>query len=250
MKIVSWNVNGLRANHKKGFLSWFEKEKADIICLQEIKAQTEQLPEELVSPQGYEIFINSANKKGYSGVLVYSKIKPIRVYKKIGFSRFDDEGRYLRLDYGDFVLFNLYFPQGGREKKDMGYKLQTYEKLLNNIKRIKDRKVFLVGDFNIAHTEIDLARPAQNKKNTMFTPQERQQIDRLINLGFLDTFRDFNEEGENYTWWPYAYNARQRNLGWRIDYIFSSQKLKNKIKNAFIYHEILGSDHCPIGIEI
>lgn len=250
MKIISWNVNGLRAVYKKNFWDWFKKTKADIICLQEIKAHPEQLTPELVKPKGYYSYFNPASKKGYSGVAIYTKKEPLKVEYKLGMKRFDQEGRILKLEYPNFTLFNLYLPQGGRQKENMGYKLEVYTHLLNYLKRNKNKKIILIGDFNIAHEEIDLARPKQNQKNTMFTPKERKQIDKIIDLGFTDTFRKFHKQAGQYTWWPWLAKARLRNMGWRIDYVFTSKSLTPKLKNAFILSEVRGSDHCPVGVEM
>lgn len=250
MKIVSWNVNGIRAVYKKGFLKWLNGFKADIVCLQEIKAQPEQLEQELIKPEGYYSFFNPAQKKGYSGTAVYTKIKPKKIDYFSGFKKFDGEGRIMKLKFPHFLLINLYLPQGGRKKENMPYKLAIYDYLLKYFEKIKNEKIILIGDFNVAHQEIDLARPKDNKNNTMFTPQERRRIDQIINLGFVDSFRKFNKETGNYTWWPYYLNARQRNLGWRIDYAFIAKSLTQKLKKAFILSEIKGSDHCPIGIDI
>ncbi len=250
MKIVSWNVNGIRAVYKKDFLKWLRATNADIVCLQEIKAQKEQIPTDLLKQKDYYFYFNQAVKKGYAGVAVYTKQKPLKVECKLGLKRFDQEGRILKLEYSDFTLINLYFPHGGRQKENLNYKLEVYKYFLNYLKRIKDKNIILIGDFNIAHQEIDLSRPKQNQNNIMFTSEERKQIDKIINSGFIDGFRKFNKEGKNYTWWPYFVNARERNLGWRIDYIFVSKKLVPKLKNAFILNKVMGSDHCPIGIEI
>ncbi|MBC8294224.1 MAG: exodeoxyribonuclease III [Pelagibacterales bacterium] len=246
MKIISWNVNGIRSVHKKGFLEWFKKTKADIVCLQETKAQKEQIPDDLINLKNYYFYSNQAVKKGYSGVAVWTKQLPIKVDYKLGLKRFDQEGRILKLEYPDFTLINLYLPHGGRNKENLAYKLECYTKLLSFLKKTKN--TILVGDFNIAHQEIDLARPGNNKNNIMFTPEERKQIDNLISLGFTDTFRKFNQKPGNYTWWPYFVNARDRNLGWRIDYCFTSKGLS--IKDAFILNKVKGSDHCPIGINV
>lgn len=250
MKIISWNVNGLRAIYKKGFLKWLAKIQADIICCQEIRAQPEQLPSKLINPLNYYSYLNPALKKGYSGLMVYTMEKPIKVDYKLGFKRFDQEGRVIKLEYPSFILINLYLPQGGRQKQNLAYKLKAYTYLLSYLKKIKNKKVILTGDFNIAHQEIDLARPKQNQQNTMFTMEERKQIDKIIKLNFVDSFRKFHQSGGAYTWWPYFAQARQRNLGWRIDYIFVAQKLAPQLKKAFILNQVAGSDHCPIGIEI
>jgi len=250
MKILSWNVNGLRAIYKKGFWEWFEKIKADIVCLQETKIQDEQLSFDLVRLKNYSSFFNSASKKGYSGVGVFSKKKPLEIKRKLGLKRFDNEGRFLELQYPEFTLINLYLPHGGRQKENLAYKLKVYQFLFKYLQKMNKQKLILIGDFNIAHQEIDLARPKQNKNNIMFTPKEREQIDRLIDLGFTDSFRKFYKEGGHYTWWPYLANARQRNLGWRIDYAFVSKRLTPNLKKSFILSQVKGSDHCPMGIEI
>ena len=250
MKIISWNVNGIRSVYKKGSLGWLKKTKADIICLQETRAQKKQLTTDLINPKGYYSYFNSALKKGYSGTAVYTKKKPLKVKTELGLKRFDEEGRMLKLEYSDFILINVYLPHGGRGKENLDYKLEVYKVLLKHLRKIKNKKVMLVGDFNVAHKEIDLARPKQNKNNIMFTGEERKQIDKLIGLGFTDTFRRFNQEEENYTWWPYIAKARERNLGWRIDYAFTSKSLTPKLKKAFILRDVMGSDHCPVGINV
>jgi exodeoxyribonuclease III len=250
MNILSFNVNGIRSAYKKGFLNWFEKVNADMICLQEIKAQIEQMPEELSSQSGYHLYINQAVKKGYSGVAVFTKVKPLGINKELGLERFDDEGRMLELTFSDFILIAIYMPHGGRMKENLSYKLEAYRKLFDHISKINNKNIIIAGDFNIAHEEIDLARPKGNKNNIMFTPGERKNIDSLLNHGFIDSFRKFDKRGGNYTWWPYMANARERNIGWRIDYIFISLSLDKKIKNAFILPDVKGSDHCPIGIEM
>jgi len=244
-------VNGLRAvlRNKKDFLKWFKETKADIFCLQEIRVNKEQFPEKLFLKE-YHLYFNSAKKKGYAGVAVYTKQRPKQVEYRLGFKKFDSEGRILKLRYPDFLLINLYLPHGGRQKENLGYKIEAYKHLLAYLKRNKNRNLILTGDFNIAHQEIDLARPKQNKNNIMFTKEERRQIDEIIKLGFVDSFRKFNKEKGHYTWWPYFAKARERNLGWRIDYIFVSRKMGLKLKDAFILKKIRGSDHCPIGIEV
>lgn len=250
MKIISWNVNGLRSVYKKGFLEWLAKSCADTVCLQEIKAHEEKLPFDLTKLTGYHTYFNSAKKSGYSGVAVYSKGEPLDVKRELGLERFDSEGRILQLGYEDFTLLNLYLPHGGRGKENLGYKLGVYDFLLDYLNNIKGKSIILAGDFNVAHREIDLSRPQQNKDNIMFTAAERKKIDDLISLGFVDSFRLFNQEGGNYTWWPYSNNARQRNIGWRIDYIFTSKSLTPKLRGAAIHPEVLLSDHCPTEIEI
>ena len=251
MKVFSWNVNGLRSVIGKGFLEWIQLTKPEILCLQEIKLQENQLPKEVSRLSGYQQFFNFADKKGYGGVAVFSKLNPKNISNKLGLKRFDQEGRFLKLDFGNFSLINIYLPHGGRAKENLEYKLEVYKLFLESLRGLKNQNLVLIGDFNIAHQEIDLARPKENKNNIMFTPEERKQIDNLLNLGFQDSFRKFHPgKAGHYTWWPYFANARQRNLGWRIDYSFFSNPLRPKVKDAFILPEIKGSDHCPIGIEI
>jgi len=249
MRILTWNVNGIRSVYKKGFLDFVTKEKPEILCLQEIKIQPVQL-KELVIPKGYSVFFNCALKPGYSGVAVFTKGKPQKVDCRIVLKRFDREGRFLKLVFPEFTLINFYFPHGGRQKENLNYKLEVYRFFLKYLARIKNKSLILVGDFNVAHQEIDLARPKNNKNNIMFTPAERRQIDALINLGFTDAFRVFHPKGGHYTWWPYFANARKRNLGWRIDYCFVSKALRLRLNKAFILPKVRGSDHCPTGIEL
>jgi len=250
MKILSWNVNGLRAVYKKGFLNWLRKTKADIVCLQEIKANKDQLPLELLNLGNYWIYFNSSQRKGYSGTAIFTKEKPRKIETSLGLERFDKEGRIIKAAYKNFILINIYLPHGGRQKENLDYKLSVYQKLLAYLKKNQNKKIILTGDFNVAHQEIDLARPKQNKDNIMFTLEERKQIDEIINLGFIDTLREFHKEGGNYTWWPYFAKAKERNLGWRIDYIFISKTLLHYLKDGFILSKVKGSDHCPIDIEI
>jgi len=252
MKIISWNVNGLRAVGKKGFWEWLKKSGPDVVCLQETKIGENQLDFDLLYLKNYFAYFNSAKRKGMWGTAVFSKKKPLGVETKIGLERFDNEGRSLRLDFAEFSLLNLYLPHGGRQKENLGYKLEVYEYLIGYLKEFleQQKKLVLAGDFNIAHKEIDLARPKENQNNIMFTPEERNQVDCLLALGFIDTFRKFHKEGGHYSWWPYSFEARKRNLGWRIDYIFVSQVLAPKLKNAFILSQVAGSDHCPVGAEI
>lgn len=252
MKVISWNINGLRAIHRRGFLEWLDSVDADIVCLQEIKAQVNQLPVELIQPKQHITYFNPSNKKGYSGVAVYTKKQPFKVYYTLGFERFDQEGRLLRVDFNQLTILNLYLPHGGRGKENLSFKINVYKYLFQYIEELKQYipHVLLIGDFNIAHKEIDLARPKQNRNNVMFTQAERHVLDQLLGIGFIDTYRKFNQEGGNYTWWPYIANARKRNLGWRIDYAFASHTLSSCVRNSLILPEIAGSDHCPIVIEI
>lgn len=248
MKIVTWNVNGIRSVFRTTFLEWLKATDPDIVCLQEIKADYGELTDEYTKIDGYWAYFNSAQKRGYAGVVVYTKIKPLSVETKLGIKRFDDEGRCLKLTFDDFVLLNLYLPHGDRNKDGLAYKLDVYEKFLDAVKLLAAKKTILAGDFNIAHTELDLYHPKQNKNNIMFTPEEREQIGRLINLGYTDTFRDKYPDKKAYTMWLYMANLRERDIGWRIDYIFVSGPLKKLVKDAFMQREVLGSDHGPYGI--
>lgn len=253
MKIVSWNVNGIRSACRKGFVDWLGKADADIVCLQELKAQKEDIApifdSDFLSQSGYKIYSNHAEKRGYSGVAVFTKEKPLAVKEILGIKRFDHEGRILELEYPKFTLFALYIPHGGRYKENLPYKLEVYSALKKRLKELKDKKIIIAGDFNIAHEDIDLARPKDNRNNVMFTESERAEIDDLISLGFIDSFRKFNKENGNYTWWPYRNGLREKNIGWRIDYIFSSGNLEPKLKDAFILKNDMRSDHCPVGAE-
>lgn len=252
MKIVSWNVNGLRAIHKKGFTDWlFKKSDADIICLQEIKSEKEQLPEEIQNPSGFYSFFNSSKtRKGYSGVAIYSKIKPEKEVFDIGNG--DKEGRVVELHFHDFVLINCYFPNGGGESHRFKYKLAFYDDFLDHLEDLRKRgkSIVFCGDLNVAHEEIDLARPKDNEKNIGFLPEERAWVDELMYSGYVDVFRNMYPKKVEYSWWDMKTRARERNVGWRIDYFFVSSNLLKKIKNITILQHIFGSDHCPILLEM
>ncbi len=248
--LLSWNVNGIRAAYKKGFLDWFKSANPDILCLQETKANKEQLNDELINVPGYHSYFCSGERKGYSGVAIYSKEKPLKIETKIGVEKFDNEGRILIAHYDKFILLNIYFPNGKARKERLIYKLEFYEAFLDFVNNLKNKgnKLVICGDVNTAHKEIDLARPKENEKTSGFLPEERQWIDKFIESGFIDTFRLFNNEPNQYTWWDMITRARERNVGWRIDYFFVSNNLKPQVKNAFISPEVMGSDHCPVGL--
>jgi exodeoxyribonuclease-3 len=252
IKLLSWNVNGIRAVHKKNALDWFYAQKPEILCIQETKAQKEQLPEALTAVDGYNAYFVSAEKKGYSGVALYTSIKPKDIKTGFGINKFDSEGRILIADYDKFVLFNIYFPNGKQSKERLKYKLDFYDAFLDYANKLKDagKNIIVCGDVNTAHKEIDLARPKENEKVSGFLPEERAWIDKFLADGYLDTFRMFNDKPEQYTWWDMKTRARDRNIGWRIDYFYISQSLKTKVKSGFILPEIMGSDHCPLGIEL
>jgi exodeoxyribonuclease-3 len=252
MKILSWNINGIRAADKKGLFDWLKKEDADIVCLQEIKAMPEQVPPHLRNIPGYEIFWNSAERKGYSGVVTFTKHKPLDIKKGFGITKFDNEGRILITEYPSFTLFNIYFPNGKKNQERLDYKLDFYDTFLAYADNLKaeGKNIVVCGDFNTAHNEIDLARPKENEKVSGFLPIERAWIDTFMDHGYVDTFRHFNKESDQYTWWDMKTRARERNVGWRIDYFFVNKELISKIKKPFIMQEVLGSDHCPVGLEI
>ena len=252
LRLLSWDVNGIRAIHKKGFIDFLTGEAPDVLCIQETKAHREQLPGPLVGVEGYHSFFAEADRKGYSGVAIYTKTEPLRVECGFGIPEFDSEGRTLVADYGDFILFNVYFPNGKASPERLAYKLAFYESFLNRLDSLRDsgRHLVFCGDVNTAHKEIDLANPRENSTVSGFLPQERAWIDRVLEHGYVDTFREVNPEPDNYTWWDYKTRARARNVGWRIDYFFLSAGLRKNLDNAFIMKEIEGSDHCPIGIEL
>lgn len=252
IRIFTWNVNGVRAIHKKGFLDWLYSSNADILCIQETKVQYDQLPDELKEIKGYESYWFSAIRKGYSGVCTVTKIKPLKTINGLGKPYFDDEGRVIFTEYENFVLANVYFPNGGRGPERVKYKLEFYDELFFFLeKKYKERKgIIVTGDYNTAHKEIDLARPKENEKNTGFLPEERAWIDKIINLGYTDIFRKFNQEEGWYTYWDMFTRARERNAGWRIDYFMVSNDLIKNITDSKIHNDITGSDHCPVSIDL
>ena len=252
MKILSWNVNGIRAAYKKGLFEWSKKESPDILCLQEIKALPEQVPLQLKNMPGYNIFWSSAERKGYSGVVTFTREKPIDVKKGFGIDKFDIEGRALITEFSSFILFNIYFPNGKKNQERLDYKLDFYDTFLayaDNLKA-KGKNIVVCGDFNTAHKEIDLTHPKENEKVSGFLPIERAWIDTFIDHGYVDTFRHFNKEPNQYSWWDMKTRARERNVGWRIDYFFVNKEFLPYVKKAFILQDVMGSDHCPVGIEI
>jgi len=251
MLLISWNVNGIRAVVQNGFLDFLEKYGPDILALQEIKATENNIPMEVRYYEGYYKYFNPAKKKGYAGTALFTKIEPINVSFGIGDEKFDSEGRVITAEYDKFFLVNAYFPNVQHGLTRLDFKLEFDEKIhryLNELRKIKP--VILCGDFNVAHKEIDLANPKQNMKNAGFTPQERAWMDRFLGDGWIDTFRMFTKEGGHYTWWTYRFKARERNIGWRVDYFIVSEELKDKVRNSWILSEVYGSDHAPIALEI
>ncbi|NRD80239.1 exodeoxyribonuclease III [Bacillus sp. BRMEA1] len=249
MKLVSWNVNGLRACVKKGFLEYFHEVDADIFCVQETKLQAGQI--ELALP-GYQQYWNYAEKKGYSGTAVFTKLKPLSVRYGLGEDESEEEGRILTLEFSDFFLVNVYTPNSQRDLARLGYRLEWEERILPYLQELDLKKaVILCGDLNVAHKEIDLRNPKSNIGNSGFTYEEREKMTTLLNAGFIDSYRHFNPDQEGaYTWWSYMNKVRERNIGWRIDYFITSQSLSERLKEAEIHSHVLGSDHCPILLEI
>jgi len=255
MKLISWNVNGLRAIHRKdGFLDFMKKNKPDMLGLQETKASEEQLPDELRAIPGYHAYFASSKvKKGYSGVALYTKEEPLKVEFGLGIKKFDDEGRTIIAQYKDFVLLNVYFPNGGGGPHRLKYKLDFYDAFLAYIEKLrkKGKRIIFCGDVNTAHEEIDLARPKENEENTGFLPEERAWIDEVTYGGYVDVFRHFFPDKTGaYTYWDLKTRARDRNVGWRIDYFFVSPDLLPRLKGVKILSDVYGSDHCPISLEM
>ncbi|MBI4340185.1 MAG: exodeoxyribonuclease III [Chloroflexi bacterium] len=251
-KLLSWNVNGLRAVVKKGFLQWFLQEDPDILCLQESKLSEDQVPEDLRQVPGYHLYVSSAQRKGYSGVMLYTKTEPQSVLYGFGGDEFDNEGRIIIADYGHLVLMNIYFPNGRTGQERLDYKMRFYEAFLEFVEGMKaqGRRIVVCGDVNTAHKEIDIARPRENAKTSGFLPMEREWMDRFVERGYVDTFRMFNQEPGQYTWWDTISRARERNVGWRIDYFFVDQGASEGVESAWIMPEVMGSDHCPIGLRL
>jgi exodeoxyribonuclease III len=253
MRIISWNVNGLRAVHRKElFLPFVKKSKVDILCIQETKSSEDQLPSAIREIDGYFSYFSSSRvKKGYSGVAIYTKHEPEAVGHGIDIKRFDDEGRVLEADYGDFILLNVYFPNGGMGPHRIKYKLEFYEAFLRYIEKLRKqgRGIIFCGDVNTAHNEIDLARPRENKKTTGFLQEERAWLNKVTRLGYIDVFRHFYPNAKDaYTYWDMMTHARDRNVGWRIDYFIVSPDIISKIRSTKILSSIMGSDHCPVEI--
>ncbi len=254
MDIVSFNVNGLRAILKKGFIEWVKNQKPDVLCLQEIKVDKNQIEHgEFHDIEEYNFYWNSAERKGYSGVLILSKEKPEDIGYGIGLEKFDHEGRLIRLKYPNFTLLNVYFPNGKSSEERLQFKLDYYDAFLELCERLRQQgeKLIITGDFNTAHRNIDLANPRENEKYSGFLPIERKWLDKLLEKGYIDTFRHFQpKKSEMYTWWTYRFNARKKNIGWRIDYFFVTEDLIHKVEKSIILSDVHGSDHAPILLRI
>ena len=253
MKLISWNVNGLRAVVNKGFKEFFKEIDADIFCIQETKMQEAQLDENILEIfEGYNAYWNSAEKKGYSGTAIFTKQKPLNVTYGIGKEEHDKEGRVITLEFEKFYIVNIYTPNSKRELERLDYRQLWEDEIRAYLLKLKENKpVVMCGDLNVAHTEIDLKNPKTNRKNAGFTDEERAKMTELLNAGFVDTFRyKYPEVEGKYSWWSYRFKAREKNAGWRIDYFIVSEALKDKLEGADIHTEILGSDHCPIELDL
>lgn len=251
-KIITYNVNGIRSAISKGFVDWLRKSDADIVCLQETKAQVEQIPSELFEDLGYHCYWHSALKKGYSGVGILSKRKPDNVITGIGIPRYDNEGRLLRADYGDVSVLCVYHPSGSSGDERQAFKMEWLEDFVSFTDTLKATRTQLVisGDYNICHKPIDIHDPVRNAKSSGFLPEEREWMSRFLATGFIDTFREFNSLPHQYTWWSYRANARPKNLGWRIDYHMASALLRDQLISAQILPDVMHSDHCPVEIRL
>lgn len=248
--LISWNVNGLRAVLQKDFVKFFQESDADVVCLQEIKAHPEQI-EDLSWAAGYETYWNPAQKKGYSGTAIFSRVKPIHTRHGMGIDEHDQEGRVLTLEFPKFSVVTVYTPNSQNELRRLPYRQEWDAAFLAYLKHLeKEKPVVVCGDLNVAHQEIDLANPKSNRKNAGFTDEERAGFDTLLEHGFIDTFRMFTPDPHQYTWWSYRMGARKRNVGWRIDYWLVSEALRSKVKASTILSDVMGSDHCPVQLEM
>lgn len=252
-KLISWNVNGIRAAMRKGFFDWFHESNADIVALQEVKAMQEQIKDDFPLLNSHHVAWNAAERKGYSGVATISKKAPLLSTHGFGIERFDNEGRVIVSEFPDFTFLNIYFPNGQRDHGRLQYKMAFYDATLDycNALRKNGKKLIVCGDVNTAHKEIDLRNPKSNEKTSGFLPIERAWLDKFIDNGYVDIFRERHpDEPDHYTWWTYRLNARERNIGWRIDYFFVMDDLVENVTDAYILNDVIGSDHCPIGLEL
>ena len=252
MRIYSWNVNGIRAVDRKGFLDWIAEEEPEVLGLQEIRIQDHQLKDKLRTIDGYYSYFNFGEKKGYSGVALYTKKEPLEVWNGLGIEKFDYEGRVIGAEFEGFFLLNIYFPNGKRSKERLNYKLDFYDAVLDYAEELRrdGKEVVICGDYNTAHHPIDLKNPSSNKNTSGFLKIEREWLDKLEEHGYIDTYRYFYPDKETYSWWSYRTRARERDAGWRIDYHFISEELKDNLENADILTDVMGSDHCPVTVEL
>jgi len=253
MRIVSWNVNGIRAIAKKGFADRLKEMDADIVCIQETKASIDQLEAGITNIDGYQSYFHSAERKGYSGTAIYTRVSPLSVTYGLGVDEFDHEGRTIIATFEDFVLLNIYFPNGTSGDERIAFKLRFYDCFIHKILELKKlgKQIIVCGDVNTAHNEIDLSNPKANSKLSGFLPEERVYIDKFIEIGLVDTFRKLHpDETEKYSWWSYKTFARDRNVGWRIDYFFATKETASRITESNMFSDVMGSDHCPVFIDI
>lgn len=253
VKLMSWNVNGIRSVCKKGFLDWLAEEQPDVLGIQETKIDGEKLTDELIAPPGYQTYWNHCQrKKGYSGVAIYTKESPLNVREGLGVPEFDTEGRTLIAEYPNFTMFTIYYPNGQMNEERLDYKMRFYDAFLSVANELKDqgKPLVICGDFNTAHHPIDLARPKENEKTSGFLPIERAWMDKFVSHGYIDTFREFHPEPDRYSWWNVRSRARERNVGWRIDYFYITPNLREHLIDADIHPEVMGSDHCPVSIQL
>ena len=254
-RIVTWNVNGLRSCARKGFLDWLGASGAEIVGLQELRARPDDLPAEVSAPPGWHAYFRPAERAGYSGVALYARRKPERVETDLGEPRFDVEGRLQLARFGALTVANVYFPKGSGKDRDnsrVPYKLEFYRALFHRLERLRRRsaRVLVMGDFNTAHREIDLARPRANQQTSGFLPEEREELDRWIRAGWIDTFRAFEPGPGHYSWWSQRFGVRAKNIGWRIDYVLASREAMEHVRGAFLWPGVTGSDHCPAGVDV
>jgi exodeoxyribonuclease III len=252
VRLLSWNVNGIRAVERKGDLQQLLHTAPDVLCLQETKASPDQLGDGVLAPDGYHVYWDYAERKGYSGVATFSREEPLDVQRGFGIPRFDVEGRILIAHYPSFTLFNVYFPNGKKDEDRLDYKMDFYETFLEHVDSLRNdgEKLIICGDYNTAHKEIDLAHPKENATKSGFLPKEREWMDRLVAHGFVDTFRLYHPEAGRYSWWDTKTRARERNVGWRIDYFFVSENLRDAVIDADILTDVEGSDHCPVTLTL
>lgn len=252
MRVITYNLNGVRSAIKKGFIDWLKTDPADVVCVQEIKAEKENVDLKLFEELGYHSYWFSAEKKGYSGVAVFTKIQPDNVMYGNGIAQSDQEGRVIRLDFGDITVINAYFPSGTSGDIRQTYKYQWLDEFFDYITELRKTRPSLIicGDYNIAHKEIDIHNPVSNKKSSGFLPEERAWMDKWFESGFVDSYRELNKDPHNYSWWTVRANARANNKGWRIDYISITDTLKEKLRGSAIYPDVVHSDHCPVFIDL
>ncbi|MSS20490.1 exodeoxyribonuclease III [Pseudoramibacter porci] len=252
MKLYSWNVNGIRAAEKKGLVDWIQSEQPDVLGIQELKATEDQLPDTLKQIDGYHAFFNPAERKGYSGTAVYYKEEPLNIHTGLSDDRFNHEGRTIVMEYPDFTLYNIYFPNGGQGDDRLQFKMDFYDCFQKDVNALvaEGKRVIVCGDVNTAHTEIDLKNPKSNAKRSGFLPIEREWVTQFLNDGYIDTYRYFYPDQIEYSWWSYRFNARANNAGWRIDYFFASDNAKDLLEDAAIHTDVMGSDHCPISLTL